>query len=172
MIIDFSVILIKYRCRNPARHRVRALMDPQVLSLVRSLGVDLTPPMIQGTQQFFAERVRGVGQLTSITRDQSYGPHDRHRLDLFTTDLRRDAPVLVFVHGGGFVMGDKRTTGLPFLRQHRRLRGEVRICGRHHDIPAWHRLTRGPPARRCGCRSSLVTRPRGRIRRRPKADFF
>lgn len=114
MIIDFSVILIKYKCGNPVSHRVRAFMDPEVLSLVRSLGVELSPPMIQGTQQFFAERFHGVGPLTSMTRDQSYGPHERHRLDLFTTDLRRDAPVLVFVHGGGFVMGDKRTQGLPF----------------------------------------------------------
>jgi triacylglycerol lipase len=91
-------------------------MDPEVLSLVRSLGVELSPPMIQGTQQFFAARFRGVDPLTSITRDQFYGPHERHRLDLFTTDSRRDAPapVLVFVHGGGFVMGDKRAQGLPF----------------------------------------------------------
>jgi acetyl esterase/lipase len=91
-------------------------MDLEVYSLVRSLGIELTPPMIQGTQQFFAGRFQGVDPQTSITRDQSYGPHERHRLDLFTPDSRRaaPAPVLVFVHGGGFVMGDKRTLGLPF----------------------------------------------------------
>jgi triacylglycerol lipase len=89
-------------------------MNSEVLNLVRNLGAELSPAMIQGTQQFFAERFLGIDSLTSITRDQSYGPHERHRLDLFTTDLRRDAPVLVFVHGGGFVMGDKRTQGLPF----------------------------------------------------------
>jgi acetyl esterase/lipase len=89
-------------------------MNPEVLSLVRSLGAEISPPMLQGTQQFFAERFIGVDPSTVITRDQSYGPGERHRLDLFTRDLRRDAPVLVFVHGGGFVAGDKRSEGLPF----------------------------------------------------------
>ncbi len=90
-------------------------MNSEVLSLVRSLGAELSPTMIQGTQRFFAERFIGIDPLTSITRDQSYGPHERHRLDLFTrADPGGNSPVLVFVHGGGFVMGDKRTQGLPF----------------------------------------------------------
>lgn len=89
-------------------------MNLEVLSLVSSLGTELSPAMIQATQQFFAQRFVGVDSLTSITRDRSYGPHERHRLDVFTADGRRDAPVLVFVHGGGFVMGDKRAPGLPF----------------------------------------------------------
>jgi len=71
--------------------------------------------MLQGTQRFFAERFVGIDPATSITRDHPYGPHERHRLDIFTTAGRKDAPVLVFVHGGGFVMGDKRAPGgLPF----------------------------------------------------------
>jgi len=89
-------------------------MSSAVLNLVRSLGTEISPPMVQGTQKFFAERFIGVDPSTAITRDQSYGSHERHRLDLFTTKQRRDAPVLVFVHGGGFVMGDKRSPDLPF----------------------------------------------------------
>jgi acetyl esterase/lipase len=89
-------------------------MNLEVLSLVRSLGTELSPAMIQGTQQFFAERCVGIDPGTAITRDRSYGPHERHRLDLFTPERCRNAPVLVFVHGGGFVMGDKRAPGLPF----------------------------------------------------------
>jgi triacylglycerol lipase len=89
-------------------------MNPEVRNFARSLGTELSPALIQATQQFCAERFSGVARSTAITRDQSYGPHERQRLDLFTTALRRDAPVLVFVHGGGFVMGDKQTPGLPF----------------------------------------------------------
>lgn len=89
-------------------------MDSEARSLIRSLGSELSPPMIQGTQQFFAARFRGLDPSTSITRDESYGPDERHRLDLFTSAGRKDAPVLLFVHGGGFVAGDKRTPGLPF----------------------------------------------------------
>ena len=89
-------------------------MNRAVRTFLRSLGNELSPPMMQGTQKFFAERYVGLNPSTSITRDQQYGTHERHRLDVFTTALRRNAPVLVFVHGGGFVMGDKRAPGLPF----------------------------------------------------------
>lgn len=42
------------------------------------------------------------------TRDVSYGPHARHRLDVFRpSGVESGAPVLLFVHGGGFVSGDK-----------------------------------------------------------------
>jgi triacylglycerol lipase len=89
-------------------------MDRAVLSLIRSLGAELSPAMMQGTQRFFADRFAGIDPLTRITRDQSYGSHERQRLDLFTADERGNAPVLVFVHGGGFVAGDKRAAGLPY----------------------------------------------------------
>lgn len=39
--------------------------------------------------------------------DFAYGPHARHRLDVFQPAGLRDAPVLVFFHGGGFIRGDK-----------------------------------------------------------------
>jgi len=40
--------------------------------------------------------------------DIAYGSHARHRLDIYGADSTGAArPVLVFVHGGGFVRGDK-----------------------------------------------------------------
>jgi triacylglycerol lipase len=55
-----------------------------------------------------------MGEATQIQRDFAYGPDERHRLDLFRQGKTDKAPVLVFVHGGGFVMGDKRSAGTPF----------------------------------------------------------
>lgn len=46
-------------------------------------------------------------------RDQAYGPDPRHRLDVFTPGAG-SRPVLVFVHGGGFVGGDKTRPGAFF----------------------------------------------------------
>lgn len=48
-----------------------------------------------------------------VERDLAYGDHERQRLDVHTSAGQRDAPVLVFVHGGGFVAGDKHVPGAP-----------------------------------------------------------
>jgi acetyl esterase/lipase len=45
-----------------------------------------------------------------VTRDLAYGPHPRHRLDIYNRPGTRDAPVVVFVHGGAFVRGEKDST--------------------------------------------------------------
>ena len=50
----------------------------------------------------------------AVVRDAAYGPHERHRLDVFTPGGGRDLPVVVFVHGGGFVAGDKCAEGTPY----------------------------------------------------------
>ncbi|RZL86604.1 MAG: alpha/beta hydrolase, partial [Variovorax sp.] len=42
-----------------------------------------------------------------VQRDVAYGPHARHRLDVFTPSGAVSGDVLVFVHGGAFVRGDK-----------------------------------------------------------------
>jgi acetyl esterase len=53
----------------------------------------------------------------TVTRDLPYGPHPRHKFDWFTpaaADQGVVPTVLIFVHGGGFVGGDKREAGTPF----------------------------------------------------------
>ncbi len=40
-------------------------------------------------------------------RELSYGPHERHRLDVYRRPGLANAPVVVFVHGGAFIRGDK-----------------------------------------------------------------
>src|SRR5882724_13268752 len=48
-------------------------------------------------------------------REVKYGPADRHLLDVFTPEASSAArPVLIYIHGGGFVAGNKRTPGSPF----------------------------------------------------------
>jgi acetyl esterase/lipase len=55
-------------------------------------------------------------QGVKIERDVKYGPAERNLLDVFTPEAASPArPVLIFVHGGGFVRGDKRgSNGSPF----------------------------------------------------------
>ena len=46
--------------------------------------------------------------LTPDLTDVAYGPHERNKLDLYQTKAANGpAPVVVFIHGGGFRNGDK-----------------------------------------------------------------
>ena len=45
-----------------------------------------------------------------VTRDLAYGAHARQRLDVYRHPLTQDAPVVVFVHGGAFLRGEKDAT--------------------------------------------------------------
>lgn len=51
-----------------------------------------------------------------VIRDLHYGDDERHRLDVFRpkASIETRRPVLLFVHGGGFVGGDKSMPGTPF----------------------------------------------------------
>jgi triacylglycerol lipase len=52
-----------------------------------------------------------------VARDIKYGTHERHLLDLFVPEAAATSPrpVLMFVHGGAFTRGDRRSPpGSPF----------------------------------------------------------
>lgn len=89
-------------------------MTPEIRTRLEAFGRDLTPAMLGGTNQIFAAINAGIAAETQVVRDIAYGPHPRHRLDVFRQDGASLAPVLVYLHGGGFVMGDKHTPGSPF----------------------------------------------------------
>lgn len=89
-------------------------MTPDLREKLEALGRELTPTMLGGTTQLFAAMARGSDPSVEVARDLAYGEHERHRLDVFRQPAARSAPVLVFVHGGGFVMGDKRSAETPF----------------------------------------------------------
>lgn len=42
-------------------------------------------------------------------KNVSYGPHDRHVLDLYLAEGDAPTPLIVYIHGGGFVSGNKST---------------------------------------------------------------
>jgi acetyl esterase/lipase len=52
---------------------------------------------------------RGPKEGVKVRRDLPYGPHPRQVADVFESGVA-DAPIVVFVHGGAFVRGNKRTT--------------------------------------------------------------
>jgi acetyl esterase/lipase len=91
------------------------MMSNAVREEIRRLGTALNPRMIGDCMAIYGRFLPDSAvSASSIERDVSYGPHERHRLDIFTGADKGDRPVLVYVHGGGFVGGDKRHADTPF----------------------------------------------------------
>ena len=112
-------------------------MTPELRAKLEGFGPDLTPEMLGGTTQLFAAIAVGSDPMVEVIRDFEYGPHERHRLDLFRKEDIKGAPVLVFVHGGGFVMGDKRSAETPAttVRCPSRAARSIRSASRLRPMP-------------------------------------
>ena len=88
-------------------------MPPEIAGKLKELGRVIDPP---NTALLYAplqekEPYRDV----RIERDIKYGPAERNLLDVFMPDAPSSGrPVLIFVHGGGFVRGNKHMPGSPF----------------------------------------------------------
>lgn len=89
-------------------------MKPQMRAKLQALGPELAPAMLQGTTALMAAIAAPRDPSVEVTRDHQYGPDARNRLDVFRRGAPAQAPVLAYVHGGGFVMGDKSNPASPF----------------------------------------------------------
>src|SRR5262249_52305199 len=77
---------------------------------VRALGTKFDPEVLAATRAIYRPHL----DLSGAPREQadvSYGPHARHRLDVYPPAGKPRAAV-VFIHGGGFVAGDKNGDGV------------------------------------------------------------
>jgi acetyl esterase/lipase len=94
-------------------------LPPDVTAKLTGIGSEITPELVATSWSLLRPFHDKVGyQAPKIDRDQRYGAHERHRLDVHTSGeehgaANHGAPVLVFVHGGGFVGGDKVVPGTP-----------------------------------------------------------
>jgi arylformamidase len=83
---------------------------------IRAIGAVLSPEALGAAMKLYApyhpaEPYAGV----KLSRDHKYGPDERNRLDLFLpASGGRNLPVMIYVHGGGFVGGDKKSPAFPY----------------------------------------------------------
>jgi len=97
---------------SPARAEDSSMPDEMAWKL-QELGRVIDPPK---TAALYAplqqkEPYRGI----KVERDVKYGAADRNLLDVFMPEASTSPlPVLIFVHGGGFIAGNKRTGDSPF----------------------------------------------------------
>ena len=79
---------------------------------IAAMGTGLGPDVLTACRALFdAEQAVWAEAQPPVLRDAAYGPDARHRLDLYAEGAGQGRPVLLFVHGGGFVMGDKGDNG-------------------------------------------------------------
>ncbi|MGH3249940.1 MAG: alpha/beta hydrolase [Trebonia sp.] len=96
-------------------------LPQDVLARLRALDPAVTPELAQASWALLTPFHEKLGYTApKIVRDLRYGEHPRHRLDVHAAGRPagdgpddQGAPVLVFVHGGGFVAGDKHSPGTP-----------------------------------------------------------
>jgi len=89
---------------------------------IRATGPDIVPGNIEAMFGLYAaDHERRGAAPPAVARDLQYGPDPRHRLDVHSAHQGgADAaaapavPVLIYVHGGGFVGGDKKIAGTPY----------------------------------------------------------
>lgn len=65
----------------------------------------LTPAEARAFREQAAQRRER--RVAPTHADISYGPHERNRLDLYLAKSEKPTPLIVYIHGGGFVGGDK-----------------------------------------------------------------
>lgn len=74
----------------------------------------------------FRERHRGAKGIPSVEvpkdatahKDLRYGPHERNVLDIYLPDdTEAKAPLVIYIHGGGFIDGDKSNVSPVMLKK-------------------------------------------------------
>jgi acetyl esterase len=143
---------------------VNTLVSPDVAARLREIGASSDLPAVQALYAPLLEAQLRDG----VTRrtDLPYGPHERHRLDVYVPDRGSGPwPVLVFFHGGGFVRGDKQHRanvgwhlarhGLIAVVPNYRLAPESRWPAGPEDVAAVVRWL-GTNAARFGCDAKRI----------------
>lgn len=93
---------------GPAHAQISA--TPEIAAQLPGLGRELSREMVGGTMKLYGPlHALETDEGLKVDRDISYGPHERNVLDVFAPAQADGAlPVMLFVHGGGFVRGDKK----------------------------------------------------------------
>ena len=80
-------------------------MQPNLEAIIRAQGTAIDPAFAKA---LYAPLLADAPRAGQVVRDLEYGADARHRLDLYLPEApAHGAPVLVFLHGGGFIRGDK-----------------------------------------------------------------
>lgn len=85
----------------------------EVRAKIAAMGAKLDPELIKATLDMYVPLVKAAPPLSgvTVTSDIAYGDDPRQKLDLYQPQGKHGMPVVVFVHGGGYVAGAKNGHG-------------------------------------------------------------
>ena len=100
-------LLLLALAATPAMAQVDRL-PPEVGARIAAMGPNFDGEVLAATRALFAPIPNAATEGLTVAKDQSYGPDPRHLLDVYAPAAAGGPrPVLVFVHGGGFVRGER-----------------------------------------------------------------
>jgi triacylglycerol lipase len=84
-------------------------LPPDVVMGIAALGPTLDRPMVLKTN----ELMKGLAPMTppasvTVTKDVAYGEDPLQQLDIYQPARARGLPIAVYIHGAGYVGGDKK----------------------------------------------------------------
>lgn len=93
-------------------------VPPEVTAKVRAFGPMFNAETGATFRALYAPLQPPLGPDIVVKADISYGPDERHRLDVFAPAQKTavPAPVVIHIHGGAYVSGDKTIPGTPFYQ--------------------------------------------------------
>jgi acetyl esterase/lipase len=93
--------------KMPPRNRA---MIESIVARLREMGPNFNPQVLAATREIYRP-LQGAAQVAEERSDIPYGAHPRQRLDVyFPAGVCRG--LVVNIHGGGFVAGDKNADGV------------------------------------------------------------
>ena len=111
-----GLLWLQVRAKSTVPH-LRDALDRELGQGWRTSVDDLLPiddPWRDGIVRPFQRRRAGVERIRNV----SYGPDRAHRLDIYRRRAAdRDRPVIIHLHGGGFIQGGRSREGVAMLLQ-------------------------------------------------------
>ena len=145
-------------------------MPPDLVKAVAAIGRVIDTEKTAAIYAPFAQKP--PYKNVSIARDVKYGPAALNALDVFAPDVKgRTRPVLMFVHGGGYVRGDKCEPGTPFHDNIMLWAVQERDGRCKYQLPTCARGAVARWSRRHRCGRSLGCRPHRLLWRRSTTAF-
>lgn len=87
------------------------MIQQDIRLALAAMPVSLDPKFSIATKQLYEPLLQHADEGVTATRDIAYGPHERHKLDVFHVAGTKPSAILIYVPGGGFTGGDKRSFG-------------------------------------------------------------